>query len=90
MTEYINEKVKNAFLNFIKKIAFEEGGIFYGAIVRDEYISEHYKKIYNNQYTKHETILAYLLDCQSSIPIIFQRNDLLKVLRGWSFFLKNH
>lgn len=52
MTEYINEKVKNAFLNFIKKIAFEEEGIFYGAMVRDEYISEHYKKLYNKHIKK--------------------------------------
>lgn len=50
---YIKEKVKNAAYNNLKKIIFEEGGIIYGGMVRDEYIAEYYKKKYN-EYTKQQ------------------------------------
>jgi len=44
---YIKEKVQNAVYNKIKKLIFEEDGIIYGGMVRDEYIAQYYKKKYN-------------------------------------------
>lgn len=44
---YVKEKVKNAAYNNLKKLVFNEGGVIYGGYVRDEYISEYYKKKYN-------------------------------------------
>lgn len=45
---YIKEKVRNIAYNKIKTLIFEEDGIIYGGMVRDELISEYYKKHYNN------------------------------------------
>lgn len=45
--QFIKEKVINAAYNNLKKLIFEEDGIIYGGFVRDEYITEYYKKLYN-------------------------------------------